>query len=298
VLRVDDDAWVLAPDDDVRLLGSALAWSVRNPVRALHLVADPPTAGVLARRASAFVEPPQVWQVDGARLDPAEPAAAPLFDVPPASALTFIDTLVAAGVDVVVEHGSITGEILGLEIARVEVSADGQAELQVGVGRHDRDAFAMVHGNQPIDEALARVVEAVQAQRYPGAPTSQALARLSPERWLRATHLHDPEPFGFRALEGVEGTVARSSVKDAMAAFALGINSHGDEVVVAFSTGIDLDLVPHAADVRASRSPDAHLVLVLPTRDDHQITRALAAALVRPADIVTVSDDWRASGHR
>jgi hypothetical protein len=65
-------------------------------------------------------------------------------------------------------------------------------------------------------------------------------------------------------------------------------------VVCVASVGIDLDLVPTAADARVRYAPDARLVLVLPERDAHAATRALAGDLARPADIVTRSGDWRA----
>jgi hypothetical protein len=51
--------------------------------------------------------------------------------------------------------------------------------------------------------------------------------------------------------------------------------------------------VPSAADDRLTHSPDAHLVLVLPERDVLPVTVELAAALVRPALVVGVHDDWR-----
>jgi hypothetical protein len=63
--------------------------------------------------------------------------------------------------------------------------------------------------------------------------------------------------------------------------------------VVVFSVGIDLDLVPAAADARLALDPDARLLLVVPERDEHPTTRALASSLRAPAEIVTVSRDWR-----
>jgi hypothetical protein len=60
-----------------------------------------------------------------------------------------------------------------------------------------------------------------------------------------------------------------------------------NETVYVCSTGIDLDLVPVAADARLGIGEDAHLVLVVPPKDDHPITRRLAARLTKPAEIVT-----------
>lgn len=294
LLRTGDEAWFLAEDEaGHRLLGSVLAWQVRGRAGELHLVADPAVAGVLARRAATLAVPPMVWVADGPRAEPAEPAPLPSPEVPPPAALALLDVLRDAEVEVVVEHGRVVGEVLGLEIAQVLVDDDGTARVEVGVGRHDREAFTMLHGGVPTPDALARVVEAVRAQRHPGATTRHPLARLAAERWLRALVLADPRVVGAVTLEPIEGTVARDSVKDAAPAFALGVDADGREVVVACSTGIDLDLVPHAADVRAARAPGARLVLVVPRRDDHPVTRALAAALAAPAEIVVVDDDWR-----
>jgi hypothetical protein len=74
---------------------------------------------------------------------------------------------------------------------------------------------------------------------------------------------------------------------------AVGTDGEGADVVVACSVGVRLDLVPSAADARAALAPDARLLLVLPERDAHPVTQALAARLHLPADLVPVSDDWR-----
>jgi hypothetical protein len=66
-----------------------------------------------------------------------------------------------------------------------------------------------------------------------------------------------------------------------------------DGVVVVCSVGVDLDLVPAAADARLALDPLAALVLVVPERDDHPVTRSLAERLTRPATIETISGDWR-----
>jgi len=39
--------------------------------------------------------------------------------------------------------------------------------------------------------------------------------------------------------------------------------------------------------------PGARLLLAVPERDDHPVTRALAAQLRSPAEVVAVSGDWR-----
>ncbi len=73
--------------------------------------------------------------------------------------------LLDAGVEVVVEHGVIRGEVRGLEVARVGGRRRRRRPLEVGVGRHDREAFAMVHGDLP-DRRGAGVGGATASTRF------------------------------------------------------------------------------------------------------------------------------------
>ena len=202
--------------------------------------------------------------------------------------------LLAAGIDVTIEHGEIRGELRGLEIARVVESEDG-TRLEVGVGRHDREAFTMVHGDLPTAQALDSVIASVDAVRRADAE-AHPLRRLAPEGWLRWRVLQDPDLIGARDLAPVEPPVARDSVKDVGASIAVGTDQGGRSMVVACSVGIDLDVVPTAADARALHDPDARVVIVVPERDDHPATRRLAARLLDPAEVIGVVGDWRTSG--
>jgi hypothetical protein len=289
--RRGDAGWVLLDGRPERGLGPALAWARQQDVSELHVVVDA-GSGVLARRALAFRRPPTIWQVEGRTLARAEPAPLPAPISPTAEAERAGEPLRAQGVEVVVEHGEIFGEVRGLEVARVVVDEHG-ARLEVGVGRHDREAFAMLHGDLPPAAALAKVIETVARHRQPGAP-SHPLNRLASERWLRARLIADPAPVGAVELWAVESPVPRASVKEAAPAAALGRLPDGHRVVVVCSTGIDLDLVPAAADTRLAWAPEAHLVVAVPERDAHPVTRSLAEALVDPAEVVTLSGDWQA----
>ena len=62
---------------------------------------------------------------------------------------------------------------------------------------------------------------------------------------------------------------------------ALGEDADGRPVVVTCSYGVDLDLVPGAADDRAMHAPGARLVLRC-RRDVHPVTGALAPAPRNP----------------
>jgi hypothetical protein len=289
-----DRGWVLVGDDGARRLGSALAWARQQHVGELHLLTDDPAvAGVLARRAGRFASPPQVWLIDGRSLKPAVAATVPERTVPAPSAELFRPVLADAGLEVVVEQGVLLAEVNGLEVARVVPSGDdGDARMEVGVGRFDREAFAMINADLRDTEALAKAVGVVRSIRRPGAPRHQ-LNQLAPERWLRADHIADPSPLGISGLEAVEPALPRQNLRDRAVASAIGEDADGAPVVVTFSSGVDLELVPGAADDRAMHAPGSRLVLAVPARDLHPVTEALAAALADPAEVVAVDGGWR-----
>lgn len=295
-VRAGSALWVLL--QDVRALGAAFALADRAGATSLHVMADAPTpgspdvVGVLARRAAQFVDGPTVWSIDGRTLSPALPAPRPVPVEPSAAARALVGLLVDAGVDVTVEHGEIRGEVRGLEIARIVETSEG-ARVEVGVGRHDREAFTMVHGDLPTDAALRSVIASVEAVRRADAE-AHPLRRLAAEGWLRSQVLERPELVGAVELRAAEPPLARDSVKDVAASIAHGIDADGAPVVVACSVGIDLDLVPSAADARALLDPTARLVMLVPERDAHPLTERLAARLREPATVVTVAGDWRA----
>jgi hypothetical protein len=286
--------WILVGPDGARRLGAALAWARQHRVDELHLLADDPdVAGVLARRAGWFARPPEVWVVDGRSVRPAGATAVPARMIPPPSAELFRPVLTDAGLEVVVEQGALLAEVLGLEVARIVPSGDeGDARLEVGVGRFDREAFAMINADLRDTEALAKAAGVVRSVRHPTAPRHQ-LNQLVPERWLRAEHVADPTPLGLTALEPVEPALPRPNLKDRWHASAVGRDADGRPVVVTFSSGVDLDLVPSAADDRATHAPGARLVLAVPPRDAHPVTEALAAGLAQPAEVVPVEGGWR-----
>jgi hypothetical protein len=92
----------------------------------------------------------------------------------------------------------------------------------------------------------------------------------------------------------VETTVVRDSVRDVSPAAALGTDGDGAPVVVVCSTGVDLSMVPVAADTRAWWDPAARLVLAVPARDRVPTLDRLAALLVDPAEVRVVPEPWDA----
>jgi hypothetical protein len=296
-------AWVLADDAPERTLGPALVWADRERVDELHVLVDGPgdVAATVARQSGLFAPPaPQVWIVAGTALTPAPPARA-VREPDAAAAPDLVDLLIDAGLEVVAEGGLVRGEVNGLEVARIVHGATtagipiAEPQLEVGVGKADRELTAMVHGElAPIDQ-LARVVGIVREHRRPGAPR-HPLNQLVPERWLRAVLCRNPGIIGVAALRPAPGFRPRPNLTERDVAIAAGTAADGAPVVVACSVGIALDLVPTAADAREAIDPSARLLLALPERDDHPGTRRLAARLRTPGEVVPVPGDWRAAG--
>ncbi len=289
-------AWLLLDAAPLKAFGPALVWSARQGASEVHLLVDA-QADVLARRAACFAPAPVIWRVEGTTLTlaaPAPPAAA----VGALPAAELAELLVDADLEVIVEDGLVRGEVNGLEVARIVHGATSTGIplegplLEVGVGHADRELTAMLHGAlSPIDQ-LARATEIVRQHRRPGAEP-HPLNQLAPERWLRARLVADPARIGLARLWPIAPAVARPNLRDTAVAMAQGETAEGETVVVACSVGVDLDLVPAAADARLAVAPTARLLLVVPERDAHRVTRELAARLVQPAEVVAIDDDWR-----
>lgn len=280
VARRGTAGWVLAEERGDRSLGGALAWAKRNGVEDLHVLATT-GAGTLARQATAFEPQPEVWTVDERTLTPAVADPLPAAGVPDERALAFAPVLAEGGAKPWVEHdGTVVGEVLGLEVARV---VDG--ELEVGVGKHDREAHhELLNQGQSVDD-VRRVVDEVRARRV---DERHPLSRVSLERWLAEALTANPEWMGAAALERRPSLVLRDDLRDRAPAPVV-----GDGVVGVCSVGLDPELVPLAADLRALYDDSADLVLVVPEGDDHPSMRSLAAMLRNPARVVTVRKDWK-----
>lgn len=305
VLREADGpaGWVLVDEGAVSGLGAALAWGRRHDRDELHVLVEdrggsPAPSGVLARRAAAFTAAPSVWRVDDRILHRAEPLPAVLADVhegPDVVPADVLDGLAAQisehGADPIVEHGVLRAEVLGLEVARAVRSPVGEWTLEVGVGRHDREARREFRPNEPAGDALDDVVGLVRTWRSAGAIRHQANI-LSQERWLRAVAVAHPDLAGAASLTPVASPLPREDLRSSAPAGAVGLDAAGVPVVVVCSTGIDVDLVPTAADIRLHHAPEARLVLLLPESDAYPVTRQLAAALIEPAEVRTVPGDW------
>jgi hypothetical protein len=291
---VGAEAWVLLDDEPGRRLGAALAWSLQRDAGALHVVVDD-AAGLLARRAAEFDVPISVWSIDGRRLVAADPVPlAPPVPVPPEH-LELVDLITAGGAIPVVEHGVLRGEVRGLEVCRVvDDPYLDVVRLEVGVGAHDREAFQIMHGDVPTLDALRRVVDAVTSHRTTEVP-DHPLNRLGRERLLRWRLEQEPHLVGAATLAPAEPPVPRVRVDDPVPCVAHGVAHDGSPITVVCSTGVDLDVVPYAADARlaaagagASGVGVGRTVIALPARDLVPVTIRLAALLRQSVELVSI----------
>lgn len=286
---------VLSEEAGPRTLGGALVWALRNGLTVFDLVVDR-CGGELARRASYFDLAIRVYELSGvdelaeAVADPL-PAVLPAPDLPAELAATFA----AADVDVVVEHGVIRGEVLGLEVARVVSGDDGELHIEVGVGRFDREASAMVNEARTALDTLERAAGLIRASRHRGGSATHPLYSMGRSRWLRRAVLEDPTLLGetvdATGLRPVEVTVDAPNLRDTWPAAAVGTGADGTTVVVVATAGLDLDVFPIAADTRALHAPDARLVVIA----DQALPAALLAvndALLAPAEVVVAGPGW------
>ena len=151
------------------------------------------------------------------------------------------------------EHGVLRGEVLGLEVARVV-----EGRLEIGVGRHDRAARpdAGPRTTDPADRALGRGGgRGDRLRRRPGRPIHPANT-LARSRWLRSVVCARPELAGAAGLEpGGASLAVRRPHRQRRRSRPSGPASTGSPLVVVCSTGVDLDLVPTAADCRRLYDP-------------------------------------------
>ena len=115
--------------------------------------------------------------------------------------------------------------------------------------------------------------------------------RLARERLLRWQLVNEPSMIGAVALDPVPPPVPRLNLKDPVPCVAAGRDESGASVVAVCSVGVDLDLIPFAADARlaveAGGDMTARLVVVTPVRDRVPVTEQLAGLLRRPCELAT-----------
>lgn len=287
-----DRAYLLVDQPAERALGPALLWAERAGAQHVELFALH-AAGDLARRAAYFTDPPLVFEVVGQDLVPAAPGPRRPTQPVAAEAEPFIALLHEAATTVVDDHGVVVGEYEGLEVARI-VGVGGEAWIEVGVGEADRQFDEAFHRGKSTVQRIRRVVEVVRPHRTADAEL-HPLNRLGRERWLRARLLAEPGLVGATNLEPVPPLLPRRGLVADLPAAAAGTTTGGRPLVVVCSVGVDLDLVPEAADLRDRHDPHAHLVIVVPPRDRIPPIERLVARLRHRAELRTLDPPWRAA---
>ena len=121
-------------------------------------------------------------------------------------------------------------------------------------------------------------------------PEPHPLKRWAAARGLRSRIIREPALVGADVLAPMSAVIEAPDLRTAWPAPATGLDRDGRPVVVVCSVGVDLDLVPAAADARLADGRGARLVLAVPARDVHPVTIDLAAALAQPAEIVPIPD--------
>lgn len=281
----EDAVWILVEGDASRSLGPAIAWSSKYS-RPLHLVVENHSE-VLARRASGITLPVSVWQIEDTRMRPAVTQPHPEKVSAPVSHIEFISLIADAGAEPLEEWGVVTGEVRGLEICRVvDDSLTGVARVEVGIGVHDRETFALVHQDRSIEESIASVVEIVGVHRVVGAPF-HPYNHMAPERFARWRAMRAPSTLGFASLTPVDPPERRTNVKDSVPCVALGEDASGISTAVVFVHGIDLDVVPFAVDA-AMKHVCARVMIVARPQDVVPSVRKMAEATTLPMTFATL----------
>ena len=290
------DTWLYVDGIAQRSLGPSLAWflnhiqnETRESLTALHLVVDR-DSGVLARRAAMFDVPIQVWHVNNRLLLPAVEEEHLEVVSPSPRHLDFVPMIERAGADVVIEHGVVAGEVLGLEICRVVDDAfTGDTRLEVGMGAHDREAFALIHGHRPTEEALSSVIATV-AQHLADGARLHPLNTFGAERLLRARCIGNPAVVGLTSLAPADPPVARTNLKDTIPCVARGRDDAGSDVVVTFVHGVDLDVVPFALDAADRFGENVRVMIVARDKDVVPSIMKMGVLAHRPVELRLLAD--------
>lgn len=294
-LVAGSNGWLLEEALTARSAGRILLWAVRHGLGHLVVIvgeAEATLAAEVARRLMVSDVDVEVHRLVGTEPEPVTPASLPELStasaVADASVERYLPLFEATGVELVEEGDEVRGEVLGLEVARV---IDGI--LQVGVGRFDREITSMLYADLPSEEALARAAAIVREHRYPGAPP-HPMMDMGHERWLRRRIVTDPGSIGCEWANPIPTTIPLPNLRDPHPAAALAWRADGGaSLTVVCGAGLDVDLLPVAADV-AAVNPDSELVVVVPEGELLAPLRSLADHLRRSAKWVEVPAPWAA----
>ena len=261
-LRGSSTLWVLADQETPEeILGASLLELTAH--ENLHLVIyfeNLQDAQITQRRSNALKPSPSIFFFSNGKVNQVEPA---LFDErkfvePPLP--EFEELCLKFDLEKVYEFGTWSGEIFGLEVLRVFDN-----EIQVGVGKLDREANSLISRGKPVSDVLSSAVEIVRLSRN-SESSLHPLSRLVRERWLRADAVANPREYGMESLILLEPLIERKSLRDSMPTAAMGFDEKGEKVLYVFSVGIDIRLVPFIADLVLLELPD-RVEVVIPNKD-------------------------------
>jgi hypothetical protein len=270
-LAIGEHGSFLVPNDGG--LGAVLLIAQNAELTSLAIYTDS-DGHTLARQARAVAADVQVWQLDGRVPVPVNPPSVVASPEPDSEAVLALAAIDEPDLRVVVEHGEAISELAGLEVARASV-VDGELRVRVGVGRSDQELSEFVQYGRTSAQRVRDAAAEVRLRRHVGAPP-HPLLHLVAERWVRARLMDSPQLVGLDSLEPVAPLRPRAGLKIAAPAAALGATASGEPVLVVCSTGVDPELVPVAAELRAERYPDADLLVVRTQADQHPaVTRLL-----------------------
>ena len=261
-LRGSSTLWGLADQETPEeILGASLLELTAH--ENLHLVIyfeNLQDAQTTQRRSNALKPSPSIFFFSNGKANQVEPA---LFDErkfvePPLP--EFEELCLKFDLEKVYEFGTWSGEILGLEVLRVSDN-----EIQVGVGKLDREANSLISRGKSVSDVLSSAVEIVRLSRN-SESSLHPLSRLVRERWLRADAVANPREYGMESLILLEPLIERKSLRDSMPTAAMGFDEKGEKVLYVFSVGIDIRLVPFIADLVLLELPD-RVEVVIPNKD-------------------------------
>jgi hypothetical protein len=139
---------------------------------------------------------------------------------------------------------------------------------------------------EDVGPALEEAAAAVRRWRRPDVARHPANT-LQRSRWLRSVVCASPALVGAPWLEPAAPPLPSTGLTDDSA-----VPCVGPGLVTVCSVGVDLDLVPTAADCRLLHGPSDRLVIVTPSGDDVAVNRALVDGLTAPATWITVPRGW------
>ena len=261
-LRGSSTLWVLADQETPEeILGaSLLELTAHENLDLVIYFENLQDAQITQRRSNALKSSPSIFFFSNGKANQVEPA---LFDErkfvePPLP--EFEELCLKFDLEKVYEFGTWSGEILGLEVLRVFDN-----EIQVGVGKLDREANSLISRGKPVSDVLSSAVEIVRLSRN-SESSLHPLSRLVRERWLRADAVANPREYGMESLILLEPLIERKSLRDSMPTAAMGFDEKGEKVLYVFSVGIDIRLVPFIADLMLFELPD-RVEVVIPNKD-------------------------------